>query len=235
MGAMGFLGKNVSQIGSFRYPDRDREGEYMAARSIFKKSFITPEEMRDYGIRYDDAQLKHLHETAPGNTELSRIEAAGFVVVAMPPKSMTLFGIYNLYKNLFRKEKHSSYVDVTQGFSRKDTTGEVRWLTAQRTPMSDSMGKSGDVQLNLFHGWNSSERRFLGLDRNPNVAEVAWLITILIKMRRDHLFRDICVRTFSSAGLRCHVGIGTTDRGIVVVPYPDRYEHGNVGIAVVRR
>lgn len=173
------------------------------AHLILHEDFITPEKMADaYGFSYSNEQLKCFEETLPNRWILQRLQTNGFMLIARPPKEMSLLDIQYLDENLFYLKTRRWYADKSQRFLSKDRVSAGGWLAIRKGEIPNSFSKTWDEQQNLIAEDESV----------PNAPTIAFAVTAYYKVRGIYLFRDKYVRTSSVSIDGNNVVIGCFDK-----------------------
>lgn len=200
--------------------------DYEFAKAILGKDFISPEEIaKARGLTYTDEQLVKFHETLPTREVLEWCRASGCMLVAGPPRAMSLLDIRAQKADYFASKEGGWYAERVQKFARGDKVHPI-WIALRKEPVADSLGKNWDDQSQLV------EAPMLV----PNVAEVVWGLTTYKAVRGVYLLPSLYVRTSSlvSNGNRVYVG-GFGGGGLGVDDdWVDRC-NGSLGVSSARK
>ena len=212
---------------------------YEKARFILGQDFITPEEIVAAGIfkfslptgdklAYSDEQCRDFVDNLPPEEVIQWCQRNGFMVVAGPPRPLSLKEIEDLQR--FGEHYGGWYLDQHQRFSRRDQV-EPGWLMLRKGLVPNSGGKTRPKQLQLISD----------TERVPNSAELAWGLTAYKATRHINLLRGVNARTSSlpfTEGYVVTVGMGSSRimGGIVISSVlDDKCDDNNLGLASVRK
>ena len=173
---------------------------YDDVRAILGKDFISPEEIaKARKIVYGDDLLAHFARTVPSEKVIRWLRENGFVLMAGPPKPLSLLEIRDINAQLFYSKEGGWYANERERFSRDDKVAP-EWLMLRKGIFPDSMRKNWDEQRALL---SEFEAEYI-----PNAPEVAWGITTYKEVRNVWLLPDIYARTSSadSGGFRVDLG-----------------------------
>ena len=193
---------------------------YELARYILGQDFIPPKEIAAArGLTYSGERLRYFADTLPSMETIMWCRANDCMLVAGPPRKMSLLEIRELKPRLFRIERDGWY--AKDEFSRRDKV-KVDWLILRKGPVPDSTDKMWEEQQKLL----SSEERV------PNAAEAVWGFTTHREVCGVYVVPDICVRTSSvgSDGNRVLVGRRFDHHGLYVHLLGD--DHCLVGLGL---
>lgn len=142
---------------------------YALAKKILGTDFISPEEItRGYGYKvgYDLEQLAVLGKTLPDQKTLEWCRDNGMMLIAGPPKAMSLLDIRDAKNDYFYSKKGSWCSDEAQKFAHNDKAEPI-WIALRKELVADSLNK------------NWSEQRGLVVEpmMMPNAVEVVWGLT----------------------------------------------------------
>ena len=200
---------------------------YDLARTILGKDFISPEEIAKSrkGVVYTDEQLTDFGDTLPAQDVLEWCRDNGMMLVAGPPKAMSLLDVRDLKSDYFYSKKDGWYAEDRQTFSRNDNAESV-WIALRKEPIAGSLGKNWSEQSDLISDPMSV----------PNAAEAVWGLTTYKAVRGVYLLPNLYVRTSSldSGGRRVHVGIFDAG-GLIVNYYWDDDRYGFLGLSGGRK
>jgi len=180
--------------------------EYELACAILGNDFIAPADVtRVRGLAYSRTHLLSFRKTLPSREVLEWLSSNDYMLVAGPPRALSLLDVRTLNDALFySKNGKGWYASDDEHFSRNDTVSSV-WLALRKSPVPDSTNKT----------W-SEQQALLGSDeRIPNVAEAAWGLTTYKEVRGVYLMDNIWVRVSSvhSGGRRVRVSGNFASRG----------------------
>lgn len=174
---------------------------YDIARTILGKDFISPEEIATArGLTYTDGQLATFGDTLPAQEVLEWCRDNGMMLVAGPPKSMSLLDVRALKAGYFYTKDGGWYADNRQKFARADKVEPV-WIALRKEPVADSLRKTWSEQSDLV-----VEPMVV-----PNVAETVWGLTVYKAVRGKYLLPNLYVRTSSCGSGGGRVGVGRFD------------------------
>lgn len=199
---------------------------YDLVRNILGKDFVSPEEIaKSRGVTYTDDQLSCFGEMLPAQDVLEWCRDNGYVLVAGPPKNMTLLGVRDLKSEYFYSKTGGWYAEDRQLFSRTDNVS-TRWIMLRKESVPESINKTWDEQQALLSG----------AEIVPNAAEFVWCVTTYKAVRGKYLFSGIYVRTSSldSVGNRVYVG-DFSAVGFGLGNYWDGYRHDGIGVSSARK
>lgn len=160
---------------------------YDLARSILRKDFISPEEIEEArSVIYTDEQLIKLGDTLPTQEMLEWCCDNDMMLVAGPPKAMSLLDIRVINASYFYSKKDGWYTNKTEKFSRDDKV-ETVWIALRKEPVAGSFNKN----------WSKQNDLVTAPMVVPNAAETVWGLTTYKAVRNVYLFPDCYVRTSS--------------------------------------
>ena len=200
---------------------------YKSAAVNLAEDFISPEDIADArGVTYSPQQLKTFEDTLPVCEELVWLHDNGFMLVAGPPKPLSLLGIRELNPEYFFPKMRGWYYSERERFSR-DEKATTKWLKLRKGPLPGSTGKSWDEQIALL----------MDVEYVPNDAEVEWGVTTYKAVRGIYLLSNLLVRTASrDAVVRGHVYMGYfAETGLQISGYWDSSRSAPLGIASARK
>ena len=179
---------------------RKFDSNYTLAREILGNKFISPEEIaQDCGLTYSDNIFQYFAETLPSRKELQRIRENDAMLIAGPPKSMSLLEVCDHNILLCRDgEKIEWLTEDKEKFSREDKI-TTKWFI---------MPKAVVPNIDLD--------RFSKVEHAPNAAEVAWGALIYMKVRDFWLFPYSVAETSSVDSEGFHVNVGFVGNGFYV-------------------
>lgn len=200
---------------------------YDLARTILGKDFISPEEIATArGLTYTDGQLATFGDTLPAQEALEWCRDNGMMLVAGPPKSMSLIDVRSLKADYFYSKQGGWYTNDTEKFAKNDKAEPV-WIALRKEPVADSFKKN----------WSEQNELVATPMVVPNAAETVWGITTYKAVRGKYLLPNLYVRTSScgSDGTRVSVG-NVDDDGLNVYDYRwDDGRYGYLGVAATRK
>ena len=178
------------------------EPRYDLARSILGEDFIPAENIASaFGLSYSKTDLVRLGAYLPDEAALAAIREQGMLLIAGPPRPLSLLDIRELHPghfyasgrhwNVGRASPMNDYGwfdDHCESFARRDKA-RPGWLAIQKKPLKASCAKTWEDQQSLV-------REPLLI---PNVAEVAWMCAAYAAMhpRGGMLLTKHAVRTSS--------------------------------------
>ena len=199
--------------------------DYDLARTILGKDFISPEEIaKSRKIVYTDEQFAAFGDTLPAQDVLEWFRDNGFMLVAGPPKEMSLLDIRALHAPYFYSKEGGWYANEKETFARNDKA-TTAWIALRKEPVPDSLNKNWDEQQALL-----SEFEVV-----PNAAATTWAVTTYKAVMGFYLLKNVYVRTSSrdSDGVRVVVG-RFDDTGLDVGSYWGDDRVSSLGIVSVR-
>lgn len=200
---------------------------YELASAILGKDFITPEEIASArpGIVYTEAQLEEFESTLPSREELDWLRDNGFMLVAGPPRSMSLLEIRDLKNEYLYSKTGGWYSNDKEKFSRDDKAS-TRWLKLRKGPVPNSTSKN----------WSEQQPLLSDIDYVPNAAEATWGATSYKAVRGVYLLPNVYVRTSSLDSVGFRVGVGIFGAGgLDVYGYWDDRRSDLLGLASARK
>lgn len=136
-------------------------------------------------------------------------------------KAYGLLEIRLLKPKLFYPKTGGHYEDDAFG---KDDKVLPEWLTIRKGEVPDSAGKNWNEQL-----------RLLSKDESvPNAPEMGWFITTFYEVRGARLFKQVYVRTSSTAAIDMRVSVSFSNGGLVVYYWRDSSRGYIIGLASSR-
>ncbi len=199
---------------------------YETAKTILGKDFISPEEIATArGVTYTDDQLAKFGDTLPDQESLEWCRDNGMMLVAGPPKSMSLLDVRAVKKGYFYSKEGGWYSNKSEKFAKNDKAEPV-WIALRKEPVADSLDKNWSEQSELV-----AEPMVV-----PNAAEAVWGYTTYKAVRGIYLLPNIYVRTSSlgSDGNRVLVGSFDAD-GLYVVDCWDGCRYSDLGVSAARK
>lgn len=172
---------------------------YELARTILGKDFVSSEEIAQArGLAYTEDQLATFGNTLPARNVLEWCRDNGYMLVAGPPRPLSLLEIRDLNPEYFYTKMGGWYAHKKERFSR-DEKVPVKWLMLRKGPVPESTNTD----------WEEQQMLLSDVERVPNDAEVEWGVTTYKAARNIYLLPDIYVRTASlgSDGHRVRVGL----------------------------
>lgn len=199
---------------------------YDTARTILGQDFISPEEIATArGVTYTDEQLAKFGDSLPDQEALEWCRDNGMMLVAGPPKAMSLLDVRSIKADYFYSKEGGWYADKAQKFAKNDKAEPV-WIALRKEPVADSRNKT----------WPDQQELVSAPMAVPNVAEAVWGITTYKAVRGVYLLPDVYVRTSSvdSGGNRVRVGDFDAD-GLRVDLYWDGHRDSDLGVSASRQ
>ncbi|MCR4276220.1 MAG: hypothetical protein NUV90_02455 [Candidatus Parcubacteria bacterium] len=199
---------------------------YDLAKTILGKGFISPEEIATArGLTYTDEQLAKFGDTLPAQEALEWCRDNGMMLVAGPPKAMSLLDIRAIKTDYFYSKQGGWYAENAQKFARTDKA-ETVWIALRKEPVADSFSKNWSEQSELI-----AEPMVV-----PNAAETVWGLTVYKAVRGKYLLPNLYVRTSSIDSVGGHVIVGFFDaRGLSVCSRWDSGRYDSLGLASARK
>ena len=198
----------------------------MTTQTILGNDFISPEEIaKARGVTYSDKQLATFGSTLPSQETLEWCRNNGMMLVAGPPKAMSLLDIRALDTTYFYCKEDGWYADKTQKFAANDKAGSV-WIALRKEPVPNSLNRN----------WSEQNEPVTDPMSVPNIAETVWGLTTYKAVRGVYLLPNFYVRT-SSVGSDDHpviVGIFNADGLNIYFNWGD-YRYDVVGLASSRK
>src|SRR3989338_10917175 len=138
-----------------------KQPDYALAKQILGDDFITPEEIaKARGVVYSPEQIESLGNTIPPEDTLRWCRDNGFMLVAGPPRPMSLLEIRDLKNEYLYSKTGGWYSNDKEKFSRDDKA-TTKWLKLRKGPVPNSTSKNWSEQQSLL-----SEVEYV-----PNAAE----------------------------------------------------------------
>lgn len=200
--------------------------DYDLAKTILGKDFISPEEIATArGLTYTDEQLAKFSDTLPAQDVLEWCRDNGMMLVAGPPKAMSLLDIRVLETGYFYSKEGGWYAEDKQKFAQGDKAEPV-WIALAKDPVTNSFGKNWSQQSEL-----------IALPKTvPNAAETVWGLTTYKAVRGVYLLPNLYVRTSSLGSDGYHVHVGLFDaKGLFISIHWDSYCNSYLGLASARK
>jgi hypothetical protein len=203
---------------------------YDRARAILGDDFISPEEIGTArGLTYTGEQFANFGDTLPAQDVLKWCRDNGMMLVAGPPKSMTIIDVRFMKPNQFNEYGGVWYATCSYEFIRSDKVEPV-WIALRKEPVNSSSNKDWEEQRRLC-------RLVEPTMEVPNVAEVVWCLTAYRAVRG---FNPLPVssrfRTSSIDESGSHVFVGSWDGGILdVYKCRDFWKEPCLGISASRK
>ncbi len=200
--------------------------DYELARTLLGRDFISPEDITvARGLTYTDEQLAAFGKTLPSQEALEWCKANGMMLVAGPPKEMSLLDIRTLKADHFYSKEGGWYAEKAQKFAKNDKAKST-WIALRKEPVAGSLGKN----------WSEQEALVTTPTVVPNAAEAVWALTTYKAVRDIYLLPSLYVRTSSvdSGGDHVYVG-GFGAKGLDVSYYWGNDRRGNLGVASARK
>ncbi len=196
------------------------------ARSILGNDFISADEIATArGLTYTEDQLIKLGCRLPDQATLEALRDGGMMLVAGPPKSMSLIDVRAVKADFFFSKEGGWYSEKTQKFARNDKAEPV-WIALCKEPVADSLSKN----------WSEQSELIVEPMTVPNAAEVIWVLTTYKAVRGVYLLPNLYVRTsdLDSDGGRVYVGNFDSD-GLVVSHCWSDHRNFQVGVSASRK
>jgi len=200
--------------------------DYTLAREILGDDFISPEEIAEArGLTYTDEQIEELGSSLPSQEVLEWCRDNDYILVAGPPKAMSLLDIRELERSHFYSKQGGWYSNEDEAFARNDKA-ETRWLVIRKTPVPNSTRKN----------WEEQQALLSDVEITPNIAELVWTLTTYKAVRDTYLLPSLYARTSSvdSDGNRVHVGIFGRD-GLDVGNWLVGSRYSSLGVSAARK
>jgi hypothetical protein len=196
------------------------------ARTILGKDFIPPEEIATArGVPYTDDQLATFGDRLPDQEALEWCRDNGMMLVAGPPKAMSLLEVRDLKNDYLYSKRGSWYAGRSERFARNDRAEPI-WIAFRKEPVAGSSDKDWPEQQALV-----AEPTVV-----PNAAEVVWGLTTYKAVRGVYLLPNLYVRTASvdSDGSCVRVGRFDSD-GIGINVFWDDHRASFLGVSAARK
>lgn len=194
--------------------------EKMLAGLIMGENIILPEDVTEAWhptpIHYSRIRQQRLIDMLPKEKTMYSYVDNGYILVAPPPKSISLMEMHKLDPTLFILARNSWYYQYD--FLKDDKT-RMGW-----TAMKNEVLLCG---LNMWE-----QLKELHDQRIPNIAEVVWFVATLQKTSGVKLLEHRRVRTISRdprGGGYLSIG-GTTEDGFQIYPGDDEGQSETLGI-----
>ena len=201
--------------------------DWTLARSILGNDFIAPEDIAKarHGIVYTPEEIARLCKTLPNRKELQWLRDNGFMLVAGPPRSMSLLEIRDIKNEYLYSKTGGWYSNDKEKFSRDDKT-TTKWLKLRKGPVPNSTKKN----------WNEQQPLLSDVEYVPNAAEATWSVTSYKAVRGVYLLPNVYVRTSSLDSDGHRVGVGYFDaEGLHVNDDWDDRRDDHLGLASARK
>lgn len=201
--------------------------DWTLARSVLGNDFVAPEDIAKArrGVVYTPEEIAGLCKTLPNRKELQWLRDNGFILVAGPPKPMSLLEIRDLKNEYLYSKTGGWYSGDKEKFSRDDKA-TAKWLKLRKGPVPNSTSKS----------WSEQQPLLSDIEYVPNAAEAVWGVTSYKAVRGVYLLPNVYVRTSNLDSDGYRVSVGFFDAGGLYV-YDDwdddRYEL--LGLASARK
>jgi hypothetical protein len=191
-------------------------------RAVLGEDFISPEEIQESRrVCYGDEQLFRLRDTLPDLKALYWCRNNGMMLIAGPPKAMSLLDIRDLKPGYFY-EGGGWY--ESEKFAHDDKAEPV-WIAVRKERINGSFSKNWSVQSELV----------VEPMAVPNAAELVWGLTTYQAMRGEYLLPYLYMRTSSLSGdKRVYVGDFDAD-GLVVKRCWDNCWYERLGVSASRK
>ena len=199
---------------------------YETAKQILGKDFISPEEIATTrGVTYTDEQLAKFGDTLPDQEALEWCRDNSMMLIAGPPKSMSLLDVHAVKKDYFYSKEGGWYSNKSEKFAKNDKAEPV-WIALSKEPVADSLDKNWPEQSDLV-----AEPMVV-----PNAAVAVWGYTTYLAVRGTYLLPNIYVRTSSLDSDGYRVSVGHFDAGgLNVVSWSDDYRSDGIGVSAARK
>lgn len=197
---------------------------YDHARILLGDDFIPPEEVKDNrsGIDYSQEQLNQFQDTMPSIDVLMWCRDNNYILVAGPPKEMSILETFDLQPEYFFWKDRSRYTN--RKFVPIDKVG-TGWILLSREPVHDSIKATWEHQQALLRDFETI----------PNATELIWCITTYKAVRNTYLLPTNFVRT-SSRDLDGHrIIVGQSATGLQMYMFWDNMRDVYVGVASNRK
>ena len=198
--------------------------QYALVRTILGQDFISPMDIaKARGIAYTREQLSEFWDTLPPREVLEWCHEHNYVLLAGPPRSMSLLEIRELRPGYFYSKLGGWCAGQKFALDERQTP---RWIMLRKELVPGSTSKTWDEQQVLLSG----------VEVIPNVAEVVWIITTYKAVRDIFLLTNTYVRTSSidSNGSRVLVGHFDTE-GQIILDYRDDHRDDIIGVSSSRK
>jgi len=201
---------------------------YELAAMTLAEDFVSPEEIAAArpGVSYSRQQLKAFKDTLPVYEELAWLRDNGFMLVAGPPRPLSLLDIRKLNPQYFFPKSGGWYLNERERFSRNEKV-ITKWLKLRKGPLPGSTSKSWEEQIALL----------ADVEYVPNDAELEWGVTTYKAVRGVYLLSKVYVRTASRDNVvNGHIYVGYfAEDGLYISGYWDSSRNVPVGIASARK
>ena len=202
--------------------------DYGTARALLGEDFISPEDIMDAYLEldYDPAQIRALHNALPSKDVLEWCREHKYIVIAAPPRPLSLIDIHKMDINLIRTGKGSWIEETDEDFYRNELV-MGKWLIIRSEPAPHSLNKNEEQQEKI-----PGEGEYI-----PTVAEMAWVIAAFYRVRgHARLFEHHIVRTSShdEGGDALFIG-HFTKVGALLSAKGRRYHNPSLGLAIGRK
>jgi hypothetical protein len=200
--------------------------DYALAGTVLGKDFISPEVIsKARGVTYDTEQLATLNSTFPSQDAIEWCRDNDMILVAGPPRAMSLMDIRTLKSKYFSVQDAGWYSKTSQKFARNDKV-TTNWIALGKEPVIGSLGQNWDEQRKLV-----ANPMIV-----PNAAEMVWALTTYEAVHGSCLYQNVYVRTSSFDVEGDCVGVGSFDSAnLYVSSYRNEGRFPGLGIAAARR
>ena len=199
--------------------------EQIMAQSLIGSEFIRWEDVEriSQSVFYTSDELETLRDTFPSSSLVRWCINKDFIIVPPPPCKLTALQLRDLPTSRFAQKKSWEWFTENSFFSEEKT--QTGWYVIKKTPISESEQCS----------WDEQEQLLQSSERVPNVAELAWVVSIYFHVRGVRLFENVYVRTSSISQLGNHVYFGCHEQdGFILKEGNDGYRGGNVCLTVIK-
>ena len=141
---------------------------YNLAKIILGKDFISPEAItKTRGLSYTKEQLVAFGDTLPAQEMLEWCRDNGMMLVAGPPKSMSLLDVRSVKVDYFYSEQIGWYTESIEKFARTNKV-ETVWIAFRKEPVANS----------FYKNWLEQSKLVEAPMVVPNAAETVWGLTV---------------------------------------------------------
>lgn len=152
---------------------------YDDARYLLGDDFITPEEMF---MEYSSEEVERLQSSLPNIDFLQKCKERGHVLLPGPPKKLNLAEVRYQSLSHFNSQKQYLLNGLEQEeFFYEEVVSPMRWMTVHKGLIKSETNCSA---------W--SEMRYM-ISRDeyvPNAAELAWMLTAFLSVRKVFLIEE---------------------------------------------
>jgi hypothetical protein len=208
----------------------EKVSDYRLAREILGKGFISPEEiMRTYrNVVYTDDQLVQFSDTVPSHETIEWCRDNNYVLVAGPPRPASFSEVCNPKAlDRFHMKKGCLDNEWYEDDFYPDHKVYTRWIMLRKEPIPGSINED----------WKRQKAMLSESETVPNIAEVAWCVSIYEAVRSIRLLRQgIQARTSSfeyADGNQLSV-FNSVD-GLFVSHHDEHYRSADLGLLPSRK